>query len=189
MSETAALTYFTENMERMRSVAAHDCDVSDEIRKMLYDRTLLEQAKSQLNKLKKFQELQKLLQIETTTLGQSFEIWIEFFDNFYVDSADDYKARIFTKAAILSNILNPKLKGKCLSSQIVANAKITMMQILRSKDDFKVFCNYLKDEDLFQNECLKEQDSEIVWMAVEEIAPKLSAFAQVSFFKISHIHL
>jgi hypothetical protein len=89
---------------------------------------------------------------------------------------------VFIKAVILSNILDPKLKGKLFSPETVANAKVTMMHLLRDKEEFKVFSKYLKGEGLFADECMIGQDSDIVWYIAAQSAPKLSSIAIVSYF-------
>lgn len=177
LDEVKALRHFKANMNEMREFAYKNDEISDEVRRMLYDKSLNESVENQLKRLEKVEQLLATLEGEIT-LGESVDIWQEVFKNSTID-CEELKPKILTKAAILSNILNPRLKGKKLAPNVMSNAKVTMIHLLRNSEEFRVFSNYLKGEEIFANECLIGQDADIVWDIVEQTAPKLSAIAMV----------
>lgn len=177
--EMIVLDKFAKDLKKMREHASNNTEFSVRLRNLLYDKALIERSEIQLNKLKEFKKLIDLLETDSVTLGQSVEAWTHFLNNNSVDNEDALRKRIFTKISLLSNILDPKFQGKSLSPELIAASKITMMILLKSKDDYKVFINYLKGQEIFSEECLMEQDALTMWDTIEGIAPILSPLAQV----------
>lgn len=175
---TTLLQLFIMKLHEMRETSTHNTDISEEIRRMLYDKSLIEKVQRQLEKEERVESFIEDLKNDIT-LGESIDKWQDLLNACRFDNEDAIKKEVFTKTSILANILNPKLKGHKLSTDVIAQAKLSMMIMLKSSDEFRVFSNYMKNEDIFSNNSLVDQDSEIVWDIVSGISPQLSSLAMV----------
>jgi hypothetical protein len=172
----------------MREVSSQSEEISCDVRNLLYDREISEKVSKQKRILSSIKTLSEKLQQESATLGQGLHEWLTLMEtvHFEYDQQKEVERKIFTKAAILSYILDPRLKGVKLSVKMLADAKLSMMMLLNDKNEYKYFIDYLKENDIFDQECLKNQESDVVWSTVEDLSPKLSSLALIfSHFPVS----
>lgn len=161
----------------MRETAATDDSVSEQNVKVLYDKSFLEAVKLHHNKLGLINEILIFLENENVTLGESVEKWKLFFHEVYVDNNQEFEKEIFSDVALLSNILNPKLKGASLDQNQKLKINFKVMKLLSGTSEYGEYVKFLKGTDKFSEICLNEISPEMFWETFAMSIPKLSKLA------------
>lgn len=176
-NEKEIIDVYLDNLKDMKTKAASSSDLSQSDVSLIFDLNLPINAVNQKEKLIAVEKLFQLLKNETTTVGESLELWNEILDKIIVDDREMYDDVLLTEIACFSNMLNPKLKGKCFLTAKLAQLNFKFMKFLSNAEEFKLFNDYQKNRNIFAADYLEGHSSEVFWETLSCHTPNLSKVA------------
>lgn len=81
--------------------------------------------------------------------------------------------------ALISNILNPKLKGASLDQKQKLSINFKVMKKLSGTNEYGEYVKFLKGSEKFSDTCLSEISSEMYWETFAASMPKLASLALI----------
>jgi hAT family C-terminal dimerisation region len=141
-------------------------------------------------------------QRKQSILGEAVQDWIELkISKKHQDRKTLRDKLVFSEAAILSNVLHHKFKGKSLSFQQKATASESLRRMLHSSEEYEIFQQFLGGNGNFDEMLFNDLSPSEFWETFSHFAPNLSklgllytslpastAQLERSFSQWSHVH-